>query len=272
MTQRSADTIKQAVRDRYGRLARQASGSEEESRCGPTPCCGATAQAIGEENLLHWGEGASEASRLYGKGELKGLPDTVTAASAGCGNPTAISGLRPGETVLDLGSGGGIDCFLAREKVGPQGRVIGLDMTTDMIELARKNAGTLGYTNVEFRQGEMEEIPVPDGSVDVVISNCVISLSPDKDAVFREAFRVLKSGGRFCVSDIVLQQELPGEIRESLEQWTECVAGALLKDTYLGKIRDAGFSDVEVVEEKGYAPTLEHLNNVLSITLEATKP
>jgi SAM-dependent methyltransferase len=171
----------------------------------------------------------------------------VTGASAGCGNPTALAELQPGEVVLDLGSGGGIDCFLAAKKVGPAGRVIGLDMTPDMIMLAQRNAKKVGATNVEFRYGEIEDIPLPDESVDAVISNCVINLSPDKDAVFREVYRVLRPGGRMSVSDIVLYGEIPAAIRDSLAAWASCLAGALDESDYLGKIRAAGFADVAVL-------------------------
>jgi SAM-dependent methyltransferase len=171
----------------------------------------------------------------------------VTGASLGCGNPTAIAGLEPGEVVLDLGSGGGIDCFLAAKQVGPEGKVIGLDMTTDMIRLARRNAKKVGATNVDFRYGEMEEMPLPDESVDVIISNCVINLSPDKDAVFGEAYRVLRPGGRMSVSDIVVNGKLPQSIRDRLDAWAGCVAGALEESDYLAKIRAAGFEKVEVL-------------------------
>ena len=173
------------------------------------------------------------------------LPDSVTQASAGCGNPTAIAGLRPGEVVLDLGSGGGIDCFLAARKVGPTGHVIGVDMTPEMISLARRNKAKLGLDNVEFRLGEMEHMPVADGSVDVIISNCVINLAPDKDPVFAESYRVLKPGGRMSVSDIVTYGELPDLLRRSLEAWAGCLAGALDEDAYLDKMRSAGLSDAD---------------------------
>jgi SAM-dependent methyltransferase len=175
------------------------------------------------------------------------LPETVTDASLGCGNPIAIAELQPGETVLDLGSGGGIDCFLAARQVGPGGTVIGLDMTPEMIKLARRNAKKMGVTNVDFRFGEMEEIPLPDRSVDVVISNCVINLSPDKDAVFREVLRVLSPGGRMNFSDIVVDGDLPRSIRDNLDAWASCVAGALDEAEYLSKIRAAGFEDVQVL-------------------------
>jgi SAM-dependent methyltransferase len=174
----------------------------------------------------------------------------VTEASLGCGNPLAIASLQPGEVVLDLGSGGGIDCFLAARKVGPGGRVIGLDMTPDMIKLARGNAKKLGVTNVDFRFGEMEDMPLPDGSVDVIISNCVVNLSPDKDAVFREAHRVLRPGGRLSISDIVVDGDLPQFIRSRLDAWAGCIAGALDERVYLGKIRAAGFERVEVLSRE----------------------
>jgi ubiquinone/menaquinone biosynthesis C-methylase UbiE len=201
----------------------------EGSCCGPAPVADRT-----------------YASKIYSTDELAKLPDTVVEMSMGCGNPTAIAALRPGETVLDLGSGGGIDVFLAAAKVGANGYVIGVDMTPEMIDLARQNAQKLGVTNVEFRQGVIEELPVEGNTVDVIISNCVINLSPDKDAVFGEAFRVLKPGGRLAVSDIVLQSEPPAEIRASMESWSRCVAGALLEDDYLAKIRAAGFRSVSV--------------------------
>jgi SAM-dependent methyltransferase len=192
-------------------------------------------------------ESTNTAARLYSAEELGGLPDSVTGASAGCGNPIAIAELQPGEVVLDLGSGGGIDCFLAARKVGPEGRVIGLDMTPDMIRLARRNARKVGATNVEFDYGEMEDIPLPDESVDVIISNCVINLSPDKDAVFSEAYRVLRPGGRMSVSDIVIDGDLPQPIRRNLDAWASCLAGALDETIYLNKIRSAGFEEVEVL-------------------------
>lgn len=162
----------------------------------------------------------------------------------GCGNPTAIAALEPGQVVLDLGSGGGIDCFLAAKMVGDSGKVFGVDMTPEMIALARKNAARVGATNVEFRLGEIERLPIDESSVDVIISNCVINLSPDKDQVFREAFRVLKPGGRLQVSDIVWTQPVPEEVKGDMEKWAGCIAGALLEGDYLAKIRAAGFEDV----------------------------
>ena len=244
------EKTRETVRETYGDIARrfveQPAGA---SCCGPTQatsCCGPT-QATSCCGLSEAGiETADTATRLYSPGELSDLPGSVTDISLGCGNPTAIEGLQPGETVLDLGSGGGIDCFLSSKQVGPEGHVIGLDMTTDMIKLARRNAKKVGATNVEFRYGEMEDIPLPDESVDVVISNCVINLSPDKSAVFSEAYRVLRSGGRLNVSDIVINGELPQAFRDRLDAWAGCVAGALAESDYLDKIRTSGFEEVDV--------------------------
>jgi SAM-dependent methyltransferase len=181
---------------------------------------------------------------LYVVDEVADLPESVT--SYGCGNPTAIAGLREGEVVVDLGSGAGLDCFIAAKAVGERGRVIGLDMTDDMLALANANRDKLGAANVEFRKGEMESMPIDDAKVDVIISNCVINLSPDKDAVFRESFRVLAPGGRFHVSDIVLSRELTSEERDDLSLWAGCAAGALLESDYLGRLVQAGFTKVSV--------------------------
>jgi SAM-dependent methyltransferase len=206
---------------------------------------------------------------IYSAEKLADLPDSVVEAAAGCGDPTAIAALSPGETVLDLGSGGGIDVFLAAKKVGASGHVIGVDMTPDMIRLARENAKKIGADNVEFRLGELEHLPVETGTVDVVISNCVINLSPDKDAVFAEAYRVLKPGGRLCVSDMVVDRELPEEVRSSMEAWASCVAGALEENVYLDKVRQAGFVDVKInsaagIEFSGFTVT--------SLKVKAQKP
>jgi arsenite methyltransferase len=192
----------------------------------------------------------------YDRQELSSIPEEADMG-LGCGNPTAIAGLRPGETVVDLGSGGGIDCFLAAGKVGPTGKVIGVDMTREMIDRARKAAGKSPHTNVEFRLGEIENLPVRDGEADVIISNCVINLSPDKGRVFREAFRALKPGGRLLVSDIVLSGDLPEKARSSMALWASCVSGAVLEKDYLGLMKEAGFEDVSIVSRKGAADLID---------------
>ncbi|GAB4336620.1 MAG: arsenite methyltransferase [Dehalococcoidia bacterium] len=208
------------------------------SCCEPaTSCCGDAGTAAEDETIAN-------IARLYAEDEVADLPATVTDVAFGCGNPTAIAALQPGQVVLDLGSGGGIDCFLAARMVGPNGRVYGVDMTPEMIALARKNAEKVGATNVEFRLGEIEQLPFDDASIDVIISNCVINLSPDKPRVFREAFRVLRPGGRLQVSDIVWTRPVPDEVRRDMEAWAGCIAGALLESDYLDAIRAAGFVDV----------------------------
>ncbi len=246
MTTKTAEEIKEEVRRAYGQAAsRFVDTPARVSCCGPaaeTSCCDSTETGADAP--------AISALRLYSEGELADLPESVAGAAMGCGNPTAIASLQPGQVVLDLGSGGGIDCFLAAQKVGPTGKVTGLDMTPEMIRLARRNAKKMGVTNVEFRYGEMEDMPLPDTSVDVIISNCVINLSPDKDAVFAEAFRVLKPGGRMSVSDIVTNGELPEPIRRSVEAWAGCIAGALDEEVYVAKMRTAGLTEVTVTERK----------------------
>jgi len=240
--------VKETVRERYGEIAAQFVEKGGQASCCPpqqttccTPqqasCCGSSQADVTQ---------LTNAMRLYSARELADLPESVTNAAMGCGNPTAIAELKPGEVVLDLGSGGGIDCFLAARQVGSQGRVIGLDMTPEMVKLARQNAKKVGATNVEFRYGEMEDMPLSDESVDVIISNCVINLSPDKDKVFSEAHRVLRPGGRLAVSDIVTHGPLPEIVRNNLEAWAGCVAGALDETAYLDKMRQAGFTEVEV--------------------------
>src|SRR5436853_1125947 len=185
-------------------------------------------------------------SRLYDQGQATQIPEEALKASLGCGNPTALATLNPGETVLDLGSGGGIDVLLSARRVGPTGKAYGLDMTDEMLALARENQKKAGVENVEFLKGEIEHIPLPDNTVDVIISNCVINLSTDKDAVLREAFRVLRPGGRFAVSDVIVRGEMPADVRRSLELWVGCVAGALEENEYASNLRAAGFADVEV--------------------------
>ncbi len=221
-----AEEIRSAVRERYAEAARGVQSQEQASCCsGPTP----------------------SQSQLYQVAQLQELPDKAVLASLGCGNPTLLAELRPGETVLDLGSGGGIDVLLSAKRVGPTGRAYGLDMTDEMLDLARANAREAGGTNVEFLKGQIEAIPLPDNSVDVIISNCVINLSADKDAVLAEAFRVLKPGGRFAVADIVVQgKPLPEAIQHMLALWAGCIAGALTEDEYRSKLSAAGFSDIDL--------------------------
>jgi len=219
--------IRAAVQEKYGELARTAG---KDGCCGPTSC----------------GCGDPISSDLYSAAETAGLPEEAVAVSLGCGNPTALIDLQPGETVLDLGSGGGIDVLLSAKRVGPTGTVFGLDMTDEMLALARENQRKAGVTNVEFLKGTIEAIPLPDSSVDVIISNCVINLSSDKDAVLREAFRVLKPGGRFAVSDVVVQGDVPAEVRRSMELWVGCIAGALQDSEYRAKLATAGFTDIAV--------------------------
>jgi SAM-dependent methyltransferase len=223
--------IQQAVRDKYGAIASAVSQTSTVTGCCRPSACGC---------------GDPITSNLYSDAETTALPADAVTASLGCGNPTALIALQPGETVLDLGSGGGIDVLLSAKRVGPTGKVYGLDMTDEMLALARENQRKAGATNVEFLKGTIEAIPLPDNSVDVIISNCVINLSSDKDAVLREAFRVLKPGGRFAVSDVVVRGEVPADIRRSVELWVGCIAGALEETDYAAKLRAAGFADVEV--------------------------
>ena len=227
----NANPISEAVRDRYAQAARAAKTS-----CCDSACCDPIS------------------SGLYNDAETRGLPNEAVAASLGCGNPTALIELNEGNTVLDLGSGGGIDVLLSAKRVGPTGKVYGLDMTDEMLALARENQGKAGATNVEFLKGEIETIPLPDNSVDVVISNCVINLSADKDRVLAEAFRVLKPGGRFAVSDVVVLGDVPAEVRRSMELWIGCIAGALRDSEYATKLAKAGFADVSVENWRVYNP------------------
>jgi arsenite methyltransferase len=223
--------IQQAVREKYGAIASAVSKTSKSSCCGPS--CGCTPND-------------PITSNLYSDAETGALPAEAVAASLGCGNPTALIDLQPGQTVLDLGSGGGIDVLLSAKRVGPTGKAYGVDMTDEMLALARENQRKAGATNVEFLKGTIESIPLPDSSVDVIISNCVINLSNDKDAVLREAFRVLKPGGRFAVSDVVVRGEVPTDIRRNVELWVGCIAGALQETEYVSKLQDAGFAEVEV--------------------------
>ena len=226
MTTSDSEQIYAAVRDRYASAARAATKST---------CCGPSDITTGVVT-----------SNLYEKDETDALPSDAVTASLGCGNPTMLADLKPGEVVLDLGSGGGIDVLLSARRVGPGGMAYGLDMTPEMLELARKNQAEAGLTNVEFLQGTIEDIPLPDDTVNVVISNCVVNLSPDKEAVLREAFRVLKPGGRLAIADIVLRRALSESTRALVGLWTGCVAGALVVEDYEARLRAAGFEDVPI--------------------------
>jgi ubiquinone/menaquinone biosynthesis C-methylase UbiE len=228
--------IRTTVREHYGKAAAEFKPKTQASCCGPasSSCCGS-----GETDEM-------SASKLYPLTELDTLPEEVTGLSMGCGDPITLASLQPGQTVLDLGSGGGIDCFMAAKKVGEGGHVIGVDMTPEMLEKARANQLRMGFKNVEFRLGEIEHLPVADASVDVIISNCVVNLSPDKPQVFREAWRVLKPGGKLALSDIVTDGPLPQEIKDSLSAWAGCVAGALDVKDYIAGLEAAGFSKIEL--------------------------
>jgi len=227
--------IKQIVKDKYGKAALKVTA-------GGSSCCGSVSGR----------EADPITSKLYSESETACVPSEATAASLGCGNPTALADLKAGETVLDLGSGGGIDVLLSARRVGPTGKAYGLDMTDEMLALARENQLKAGVSNVEFLKGEIEAIPLPDDSVDVIISNCVINLSADKDRVFAEAFRVLRPGGRFAVSDVVVRGEVPAQIRRSVELWIGCVAGALEHDEYRAKLAKAGFEAIDLEATRVY--------------------
>jgi 2-polyprenyl-3-methyl-5-hydroxy-6-metoxy-1,4-benzoquinol methylase len=254
----STENIKEVVKEKYGQAALRVIQ-------GGSSCCG-TAPAL---------DGCPDpiTSNLYDASQTSQIPEEALLASLGCGNPTALAELKPGETVLDLGSGGGIDVLLSAKRVGPTGKAYGLDMTDEMLALARENHRKAGVENVEFLKGEIENIPLPDNSVDVIISNCVINLSADKDRVLREAFRVLKPGGRFAVSDIVVRGEVPAEIRRSMELWVGCIAGALEENEYLAKLMRAGFEVVGIEPTRIYraADALELLSSK-GIDVEAIAP
>jgi arsenite methyltransferase len=286
------EEIKKVVRERYARVAKQSSpygalvsNDVQSGTCcnaSASPCCSGSASAQAISRAIG-----------YSEEELGSVPDGANLG-LGCGNPVALASLKKGETVLDLGSGAGFDCFLVADRVGKKGKVIGVDMTPEMLERARENARKGNYENVDFRLGEIENLPVADSSVDVVISNCVINLSPDKKRVFQEAFRALKPGGRLMVSDIVLLQELPQAIKNSIQAYVGCLAGAIMKDDYLKTIKAAGFRKVKIVGETSFPidymandPTAiailknanlsldkvkESLGSVLSIKVSAVKP
>ena len=250
--------IKEFVKERYSKIV-----TKEEDSCGCS-CCGGS-----EDNSVI--KRAEEAG--YTMEEIKSIPSDAVFG-LGCGNPTALAEINPGETVLDLGSGGGIDVFLAANKVGEEGKVIGVDMTPEMVETAVKNAKEGGYENVEFKHGEIENLPVENNIIDVIISNCVINLTPNKSNAFKEAFRVLKPDGRILVSDIVTEGEIPLEIRKNFEAWAGCIAGALDKQEYLETIRNAGFNEVEIVSEKAYTePNMDErlIGKIISVQVKALK-
>jgi SAM-dependent methyltransferase len=245
------NTIHDVVRERYGSIAR----AEGTSCCGDD--CGCTS------------------SSLYDIGLISDLPVDVTNLSLGCGDPVSIASLNPGETVLDLGSGGGIDCFLAARQVGDSGHVIGVDMTDDMLAKANASKARMGVTNVEFRKGQIEALPVENDSIDVILSNCVINLSPDKAAVFAEAFRVLKPGGRVSISDIVTEGEFSDALRADLAKWAECVTGAIDVNAYIGQMQAAGFVDITVVSKEDATPIVGRqpgMPQVYSARITAYKP
>jgi len=252
------DAIKEVVKNKYGEAARRVFAGESNSCCGAA-ACGTDIDPITRD--------------LYDNSQTGLLPEQAIKASLGCGNPTALAQLNPGETVLDLGSGGGIDVLLSARRVGPTGKAYGLDMTDDMLALARENQKKAGLENVEFLKGEIESIPLPDASVDVIISNCVINLSGDKDRVLREAFRVLKPGGRFAVSDVVVRGEVPEAIRRSMLLWVGCIAGALSDSDYQSKLKAAGFQQIEIEPTRVYS--LDDARTVLSghgIDVDAVAP
>src|SRR5712692_10582557 len=235
----SDTSIKEKVRENYGKAALRVLNNE-----GSASCCGPSTGGCGCSNPI--------TGNLYADSETAELPAAAVAASLGCGNPTALAELKPGETVLDLGSGGGIDVLLSARRVGPTGKAYGLDMTDEMLSLARENQRKAGVENAEFLKGEIEKIPLPDNSVDVIISNCVINLSGDKDRVLSEAFRVLKPGGRFAVSDVITKGEMLPEIRKSVLLWVGCIAGALSEDEYRDKLAAAGFEQIEIEPTRIY--------------------
>jgi len=238
--EKANEAVRETVKERYGQAVKAVMKGSKPS------CCGSTAApGIG---------GTDPITRdLYDAEQAGGVPEDALLASFGCGNPTALANLNPGETVLDLGSGGGIDVLLSAKRVGPTGKAYGLDMTDEMLDLAMKNKAKAGATNVEFLKGHIEAIPLPGSSVDVIISNCVINLSTNKDKVLGEAFRVLRSGGRFAVSDIVVRRELPDTVKKSMELWSGCIAGALLESEYVEKLRAAGFTNIEVEPTRIYS-------------------
>jgi SAM-dependent methyltransferase len=266
MVSKSSFDVAAAVREKYGAIAKSV---------GAEGCCGSIAKA-GAERPAAAGEccggGDPITANLYPETQTQDLPAEAVAVSLGCGNPTALLPLEAGQTVLDLGSGGGIDVLLSAKRVGPTGKVYGLDMTDEMLALARENQRKAGAANVEFLKGTIEAIPLPDHSVDVIISNCVINLSTDKDAVLREAFRVLKPGGRFAVSDVVVRGEVPEDVRRNMELWVGCIAGALEEQEYRSKLAAAGFADIELDLWRVYDQDTYGGGHFASAFIRAVKP
>ena len=261
--------ITNVVKERYGKAALQVLNGGAASCCGPAPqsgsCCGPAPLVPGAVDPI--------TANLYDEQQTGGLPAGAVLASLGCGNPTALAALNPGEVVLDLGSGGGIDVLLSARRVGPAGKAYGLDMTDEMLALARDNQRKSGLANVEFLKGQIEDIPLPDDTVDVIISNCVINLSADKDRVLAEAFRVLKPGGRFAVSDVVVRGEIPPEIRRSVELWVGCLSGALDESVYIDKLGRAGFVDVSIEPTRVYrAEDAREFLNTQGIDVDTVAP
>jgi SAM-dependent methyltransferase len=256
----SSENIKSIVQEKYGQAAKRAASGQASACCGSSP-----ASAM---------EGCDPiTANLYGENEAGSVPEAALRASLGCGNPTALAKLAPGEIVLDLGSGGGIDVLLSARRVGPTGKAYGLDMTDEMLALAEENKRKSGLTNVEFLKGEIENIPLPDNSVDVIVSNCVINLSGDKDRVLREAFRVLKPGGRFAISDVVVRGEVPQQIRKSMELWVGCVAGALTDTEYQQKLTTAGFESIDIEPTRIYSiDDAKEFLNAAGIDADAVAP
>lgn len=248
--------LQSEVKDKYGAAARQVRETASAAcACSAFSCCDPIT------------------TNLYNEAEKSGLPASAVLASLGCGNPTALIELKPGQTVLDLGSGGGIDVLLSAKRVGPTGKAYGLDMTDDMLSLARENQRQAGQENVEFLQGEIENIPLPDNSVDVVISNCVINLSADKDRVLRETFRVLKPGGRFAVSDVVVHGEVDEQVRQSMLLWVGCIAGALEEQDYAAKLAKAGFTDISIEPTRVYSiEDARHFLTEAGVDVDAIAP
>jgi arsenite methyltransferase len=256
----SSENIKSIVQEKYGAAAKRAASGQASSCCGSSP-----ASTLGGCDPI--------TANLYGEAEAGSVPEAALRASLGCGNPTALANLAAGEIVLDLGSGGGIDVLLSARRVGPTGKAYGLDMTDEMLALAEENKRKSGLANVEFLKGEIENIPLPDNSVDVILSNCVINLSGDKDRVLREAFRVLKPGGRFAISDVVVRGEVPAEIRKSMELWVGCVAGALRDTEYQQKLATAGFESIDIEPTRIYSiDDAKEFLNAAGIDADAVAP